>query len=37
MLLAWWPIWGDPTFAIMGMQNLIARGPEDLLMVTKVT
>ena len=28
---------GDPTSAIVGMWNLIAQVPEDLLMVTKVT
>ena len=37
MLLARWPIWGDPASAIVGMQNLIAWGPEDLLMVAEVT
>ena len=36
ILLAWWPIWGDPSSAIVGMQKLIARGPEDLVVVTKV-
>ena len=36
-LLAWWSIWGDPTFAIVGMQNLIAWGPRDLMVVTDVT
>ena len=37
VLLVWWPIWGDPAFAIVGMRNLIARGSKDLLMVTEVT
>ena len=27
-LLAWWLTWGDPTSAIVGMQNLIARGSQ---------
>ena len=36
-LLAWWPIWGDPVSTIVGKQNLIAWGPEDLLMVVEVT
>ena len=37
VLLAWWLVWRDPTSAIVGIQNLIAWGSEDLLMVTEVT
>ena len=36
-LLAWWPIWGDPASAIVGMQNLIAQGPKDLIVMIAVT
>ena len=32
VLLAWWPVGGDPASAIVGMRNLIARGPKELLL-----
>ena len=32
VLLAWWPVWGDPASAIVGMRNLLARGPKELLL-----
>ena len=37
MLLGWWPIWGNPTSAIVGMQNMLAQSPKALVMVIGVT
>ena len=36
-LFAWWLTWGDPASAIVGMQNLIAGGPKDLVVMLEVT
>ena len=33
MLLAWWPIWGDPASTFLGMRNMLAWGPKDLYSV----
>ena len=36
IILAYWPSGGDPIPAIVGMQNMLARGPKDLIMVAEV-
>ena len=36
VLLAWWSIKGDPASALVGMRNLLAWGPKNLVVMIEV-